>query len=62
MSDEQDPRKKRYYHGGDGGLQIDYEDQDPRIHAIWLRELARTGVPSGMGKYFDEDRLRKQVS
>ena len=22
MSDEQDPRKKRYYHGGDSGLQI----------------------------------------
>ena len=24
--------------------QVDYEDQDPRIHAIWLRELAKTGV------------------
>jgi hypothetical protein len=22
MNDEQDPRKKRYYHGGDGGLQV----------------------------------------
>jgi hypothetical protein len=22
MNDEQDPRNKRYYHGGDGGLQV----------------------------------------
>jgi rifampin ADP-ribosylating transferase len=22
MDDEQDPRKKRYYHGGDGGLKV----------------------------------------
>jgi hypothetical protein len=22
MNDEQDPRKKRYYHGGDGGLKV----------------------------------------
>ena len=26
----------------EGGAQINYEDQDPRIHAIWLRELAKT--------------------
>jgi mannose-6-phosphate isomerase-like protein (cupin superfamily) len=37
-----------------GGLQIDYEDQDPRIHALWLEELRKTGVPSQMGKIFDE--------
>ena len=23
----------------DGGLQLDYEDQDPRIHRIWLAEM-----------------------
>ena len=45
-----------------GGRQIEYEDQDPRIHAIWLRELAKTGVPSRMGKYFDESRIREEVS
>jgi hypothetical protein len=22
MMDEQDPRKKRFYHGGDGGLEV----------------------------------------
>ncbi len=40
----------------DGGLQIDYKDQDPRIHAIWRREMAAAGVASQMGKYFAEDR------
>jgi mannose-6-phosphate isomerase-like protein (cupin superfamily) len=32
----------------DGGLQIDYQDQDPRIHAIWREEIARTGAASRM--------------
>jgi hypothetical protein len=44
----------------EGGLQINYEDQDPRIHKIWLQELAKTGVPSKMGKYFDETRIQKE--
>src|SRR6266851_760390 len=38
----------------DGGCQIEYEHQDPRIHEIYLAELARHGVPSGMGKFIDE--------
>jgi uncharacterized RmlC-like cupin family protein len=38
----------------DGGNQIEYEDQDPRIHAIYLSELARTGVESKMGQFIDE--------
>ena len=28
----------------EGGDQIEYEDQDPRIHAIWLEELRKSGV------------------
>jgi mannose-6-phosphate isomerase-like protein (cupin superfamily) len=44
----------------EGGAQINYEDQDPRIHDIWLRELAGTGVASRMGKYFDEERVRQE--
>ncbi len=44
----------------EGGAQINYEDQDPRIHDIWLRELAGTGVASRMGKYFDEERTRRE--
>jgi cupin superfamily acireductone dioxygenase involved in methionine salvage len=40
----------------DGGCQIEYKDQDPRIHALWLQELRRTGVESKMGKYFDESK------
>ncbi len=41
----------------DGGLQIDYADQDPRIHRIWLEEMKKAGVPSGMGHIFDEDQI-----
>jgi mannose-6-phosphate isomerase-like protein (cupin superfamily) len=28
----------------DGGDQIEYEDQDPRIHAIWLEEMRKNGI------------------
>jgi hypothetical protein len=36
----------------EGGDQIEYEDQDPRIHAIWLAELAKHGLTSKMGRFF----------
>jgi hypothetical protein len=32
----------------DGGLQIDYQDQHPLIHAMWRDEIARTGAASRM--------------
>lgn len=38
----------------DGGRQIEYEDQDPRIHKIYLEEMARNGMESHMGAYIDE--------
>ena len=31
----------------DGGCQIEYEHQDPRIHGIYLEELGKHGVTSG---------------
>ena len=37
-----------------GGRQLEYEDQDPRIHRKWLEALRQTGVPSEMGEIFDE--------
>ena len=37
-----------------GGRQIEYEDQDPRIHRKWLEALAETGVASQMGDLFNE--------
>lgn len=43
----------------DGGNQIEYQDQDPRIHQLYLQELAKSGVASGMGKFVDENRLRE---
>ena len=52
-------RKKSAEGGGSvsvqkGGRQIEYEDQDPRIHRKWLEEIARNGVKSEMGDIFDE--------
>jgi len=38
----------------DGGCRIEYENQDPRIHKIFLSELAKHGVKSGMAKFVNE--------
>ncbi len=38
----------------DGGAQIEYEDQDPRIHTIFLEALRKNGGKSGMGEFIDE--------
>jgi mannose-6-phosphate isomerase-like protein (cupin superfamily) len=38
----------------EGGRQIEYEDQDPRIHRKFLEEIRKTGMPSQMGDIFDE--------
>ena len=40
-----------------GGRQIEYEDQDPRIHRKFLEELAKGTIPSKMGDLFDEPGL-----
>jgi uncharacterized RmlC-like cupin family protein len=37
-----------------GGRQIEYEDQDPRIHRKFLEALQKAGIPSKMGDLFDE--------
>jgi mannose-6-phosphate isomerase-like protein (cupin superfamily) len=44
-----------------GGAQIEYEDQDPRIHQIYLQELAKNGIKSGMGDYIDESKISSDV-
>ena len=41
----------------EGGMQIEYEDQDPRIHKIYLDELAKHGAPCHMSKFMDEQML-----
>ena len=35
----------------DGGDQIEYEDQDPRIHRIWLEEMRKNAATPRMEKY-----------
>jgi mannose-6-phosphate isomerase-like protein (cupin superfamily) len=52
-------RKKSAEGGGStpiqkGGRQIEFEDQDPRIHRKWLEAIRETGVESQMGDIFDE--------
>jgi len=37
-----------------GGRQIEYEDQDHRIHRKFLDAIHKSGVPSKMGDIFDE--------
>jgi mannose-6-phosphate isomerase-like protein (cupin superfamily) len=39
-----------------GGCQIEYAAQDPRIHRLYLQELAKNGVTSRMGEYIDESK------
>src|SRR5262249_56283532 len=39
----------------EGGDQIEYEDQDPRIHKIWLEEMKKNGVAPKMEKFFPSD-------
>ena len=46
----------------DGGCQIEYGDQDPRIHAIYLSELAKYGVQSKMAKFIDESAVAGRVA
>ncbi len=36
----------------EGGDQMEYEDQDSRIHAIWLEEMKKNGVEPKMQKWF----------
>jgi len=35
----------------EGGGQIEYEDQDPRVHDIWLAEMRKHGVEPKMDKF-----------
>jgi quercetin dioxygenase-like cupin family protein len=39
----------------EGGDQIEYEDQDPRIHPLWLEEMRKNGGMPKMDKYFPSD-------
>jgi hypothetical protein len=38
----------------EGGDQIEYEDQDPRIHPLWLAEMNKNGVTPRMEKFFPQ--------
>ena len=42
----------------DGGRQVEYADQDPRLHQQWLDAIAMTGVESDMREFIDEAPFR----
>ena len=44
----------------EGGRQIEYADQDPRIHEIYLQELRKNGVESRMGDFIDESAYTRE--
>jgi len=48
----------------EGGDQIEYEDQDPRIHPLWLEEMRKNGgtVDPKMEKYFPGGKQRSAVA
>jgi mannose-6-phosphate isomerase-like protein (cupin superfamily) len=43
----------------EGGDQIEYEDQDPRIHRLWLDDMRKNGATPRMDKYFNDDGTAK---
>ena len=60
--------KRKLFGGGvdtsveKGGNQIEYENQDPRIHGIYLKDLKKNGVKSGMGEIFDESKYEAELA
>jgi oxalate decarboxylase/phosphoglucose isomerase-like protein (cupin superfamily) len=42
----------------DGGKQIEYEDQHPKVHPTYLEALAKHGAKSKMGKFIDETKYK----
>jgi hypothetical protein len=43
----------------EGGAQVEYEDQDPRIHRKFLEALKASGASSLMGDVFDEEAIMR---
>ena len=55
--------KRRIFMGMDvdvnkGGAQIEYKNQDPRVHEMFLEAMKQVGVDSGMGKFIDEPQFK----
>jgi hypothetical protein len=56
-------KKSRIFMGMDvdvnkGGAQIEYKNQDPRVHEMFLEAMKQVGVDSGMGKFIDEPQFK----
>jgi hypothetical protein len=49
-------KKAHRHEAKEGGRQIEYADQDPHIHEMWLKDMRANGVASRMGDDIDESR------
>jgi hypothetical protein len=45
----------------EGGDQIEYDDQDPRIHRLWLEEMKAHNVDPKMEKFIPSERKATDV-
>ena len=53
IGEKGDKRQRSSLSVKEGGNQIEYEDQDKRIHALWLEEMKKAGATPRMEKYFN---------
>jgi hypothetical protein len=53
IGEKGDKRQRSSLSVKEGGNQIEYEEQDKRIHALWLEEMKKAGATPRMEKYFN---------
>ena len=51
IGEKGDKRQRSSLSLKEGGNQIEYEDQDRRIHALWLEEMRKAGITPRMEQY-----------
>ena len=52
IGSKEDKRQRSSLSIKEGGNQVEYEEQDKRIHALWLDEMKKAGITPRMEKYF----------
>ena len=52
IGEKGDKRQRSSLSVKEGGNQVEYEEQNPRIHELWLEEMKKAGITPGMDKYF----------
>ena len=52
IGSKEDKRQRSSLSISEGGNQVEYEEQDKRVHALWLDEMKKAGIAPRMEKYF----------